>query len=62
MKRHKTPRRRVRCLGVWIGMLVGMVVAIFGFCMFFLTETGAFEAEVAEIPVLRAQADKDVFE
>jgi hypothetical protein len=43
-------------------MLVGMVVAIFGFCMFFLTETGAFETEVAEIPVLRAQADKDVFE
>lgn len=62
MKRRKTPGRRLRRLGSRIGMVAGVVVAVFGLGMYYLTDTGAFETEADELPVLRAKVDKDVFE
>lgn len=63
MNRFITPRRRrLRRLGKVFGMVAGAVIAIFGLSMYFLTDTGAFETEAAELSGLREKVNRDVFE
>lgn len=62
MKQYKTPRRRLRRLGMCFVMVAGITTVVFGLGMYFLTDVGVFETEAAELPVLRAKADNDIFE
>ena len=63
MRRFITPRRRrLRRLGKILGMVAGATVAIFGLSMYFLVDTGAFEAEASELTGLREKVSNNVFE
>ena len=59
MLARKTPRRRWGRLGMKIGMVAGVIVAIIGLMAFFIVDTGALETDIGELTELRVLADSD---
>lgn len=62
MNNRRTPRRRLRRLGIRMGMVAGVALMVFGLSMYFLTDTGAFERDLSEMEELRSRVDENVFE